>query len=49
MKLVTMGNGTSKTAFREVVQEVGEKDISGENKEFWNRLWRTESTPHVRA
>ncbi|CAM9734928.1 unnamed protein product [Ascophyllum nodosum] len=41
-----MGNGTSKTAFREVVQEVGEKDISGENKEFWNRLWRTESTPH---
>lgn len=44
-----MGSGTSKVAFREVVQEVGEKDISGDDKAFWNKLWRTESNPHVRA
>lgn len=44
-----MGSGASKVAFREVVQEVGEKDISGDDKAFWNKLWRTETNPHVRA
>lgn len=44
-----MGNGTSKAAFRDVLQELEGDDISLEDKAFWEKLWKTESNPHVRA
>ena len=46
---IIMGSGASKVAFRDVLQELGENDISVEDASFWSKLWRTESTPHVRA
>lgn len=44
-----MGNGASKVAFRDVLQQLGEEDISPEDTAFWSKLWKTESSPHVSA
>ena len=44
-----MGNGASKVAFRDVLQQLGEEDISLDDTEFWSKLWKTESSPHVSA
>lgn len=44
-----MGSGASRVAFRDVLQELGANDISLEDAAYWSKLWKTESTPHVRA
>lgn len=44
-----MGGGESKVEFRETLAQLGEEDISLEDTAFWSKLWKTESTPHVRA
>lgn len=44
-----MGSGSSKVAFRDVLQELGEKEISVKDDAFWSKLWKTESSPHVRS
>eukprot|EP00904_Undaria_pinnatifida_P010228 jgi/Undpi1/6335/HiC_scaffold_20.g08818.m1 len=41
-----MGSGSSKVAFRDVLQELGEKEISVKDDAFWSKLWKTESSPH---
>lgn len=42
-----MGNGRSKEAFRNVLQQLNERDVSPSDTALWEKLWTTESTPHV--
>lgn len=44
-----MGGGESKVEFRETLAKLGDEDISIEDTAFWSKLWKTESTPHVRV
>lgn len=44
-----MGSGASKVVFRDVLQHLGEEDISLDDTAFWSKLWETESSPHVSA
>lgn len=42
-----MGSGASKIAFRDVLQQLGERDVPPNEVVFWEKLWQTATTPHV--